>query len=92
MNKEITISERQRKCLEFLVEFYGGDENCVYFSYIAEQTGLEKREARIAVRALVRKGLAKYVRGLVDDDMMLAGNGHCATKEGVDYIEKIKEE
>ena len=66
MHKEKTrISDRERKCLEQLVEWYGDDErNCVYMKGIAAQTGLDMAQVRRSVRSLARKGLAEYQRGL----------------------------
>ena len=87
MKEIIKISERERKCLEVLVYMYKNEANCMYFSYIARQADLDVRQTRIAVRSLVRKGLAEYVRGLFDDEGMVAGSGHCATQEGVNLIE-----
>lgn len=82
MTNEIKISELQRKCLTVLAENFSADANCLYIRYLAKEAGVSYREARLAVRALARKGLAEYVRGLFDDDGMVAGSGYCATFEG----------
>lgn len=84
------ISERQRKVLEVLVERHHEEDNCLYFRCIADRSGLDVRESRIAARALVRKGLAEYVRGLFDDDGMVAGSGYCSTTAGKILIEAIE--
>ena len=83
MHKEKTrISDRERKCLEQLVEWYGDDErNCVYMKGIAAQTGLDMAQVRRSVRSLARKGLAEYQRGLMNEDGV-AGSGYCATEKG----------
>ncbi len=80
------ISERQRKCLEVLVVFYRNEANCIFFRYIAKETGLNERKVRHAVRALARKGLAEYVRGLFNDDGVTAGSGYRATEKGASLI------
>lgn len=75
----------QKKCLEVLAESFeeeGG--RCLYFRHIAAQTHIPENKVRIAVRALARKGLAEYHRGLFREaDGMAAGSGYCATKEGM---------
>lgn len=92
MSKEpITISENQRKVLEELVEHYDDDMgNCLYIRTLAKETGLEHRVARLAVRALARKGLAQYHRGLFDEDGMVAGSGYCASFEGALLIKECR--
>jgi len=88
----ITISERERLCLEYLAEIYHEEEmNCTYFCTIAKETGLTERQARRSARALARKGLAEYVRGLIDQDGMLAGSGYMATFEGALLINPCKD-
>ncbi len=79
----LTISENQRKVLEVLVEHFDDDMgNCLYIRTIAEEARLEHRLARLAVRALARKGFARYERGLFDEDGKVAGSGYCATYAG----------
>lgn len=82
------MSKRELKCLKVLVEHYNSDYNCLFFRYIAKATRLNQQQVRRSVRSLTRKGLAQLVRGLVDDDNMLAGSGYCATQRGVGYIDE----
>jgi DNA-binding MarR family transcriptional regulator len=86
MDQPTKLSEREKLCLQTLAmlssESEYGDDMCTYFRVIAEQSGLEEKQTRRSVRSLVRKGLAKYVRGLFDEDGMVAGSGHCLTPEG----------
>lgn len=77
------ISENQRKVLAILTE---DEEMSYFFRFIATETGLEERVVRLACRALKRKGLAKHVTGLVDDDGLIAGSGYSATEEGVKFL------
>ena len=80
---EIKISQRERDCLVYLASFYGDEQDCTYFRVIAKEVGgITEKQARRAVRSLARKGLAEYVRGLFNDDGMVAGSGYRATKEG----------
>lgn len=85
MSKKITISKNQLKCLDFLAK-NSDDESCWYFRGIAKEVKLPEKKVRIYVRALVRKGLAVYVRGLVDYDGFLAGSGHMVTEKGKEFI------
>ena len=78
---KITISERERKCLMVLAEEYGSEANCLYMRHIADIAKLALVQVRRSVRSLARKGLAEYVRGLMDDDGV-AGSGYCATRAG----------
>lgn len=90
--KEKTISERERKCLDALYEFYFNDEaDCIYFRTIVEKTGMELKDVRRSVRALARKGFAEFTRGLFDDDGMVAGSGYCCTREGAEFLKRIRE-
>lgn len=63
----------------------------MFFRYIAKEADLDERIVRIACRALARKGLAEYVRGLIDEDGLIAGSGYCATKEGALVFYSCKE-
>lgn len=89
----IKVSERERKCLEALADIYHefDEGTCTYFSFIAKKTELTIVQVRRSVRALARKGLAEYVRGLMDDDGMLAGSGYCATFAGYELVKKSEE-
>ena len=77
-----SVSERQMRALKALARNYDSDANCLYFSTIAQRSGLTKQQARHAARALTRKGLAEFVRGLFDDEGLVAGSGYCCTPTG----------
>lgn len=85
---KITISDLQKKVLVNLVEFANENEEgwCKFFKGIASETGLEIKKVRLACRALARKKLAEYNRGLFDDDGMVVGSGYCATRAGIELI------
>jgi DNA-binding MarR family transcriptional regulator len=75
--------------LEVLAEIYDHESNCYFFRHIAAETGLEITQVRKACRSLARKGLAEYLRGLFDEDGMVAGSGYCCTKAGAELIEHL---
>lgn len=85
------ISENQRRCLLVMAEIYGHESDCYYMRHIAKQTGMEQRLVRIAVRALARKGLAEYVRGLFNEEGSVAGSGYRATTAGWELARKDPE-
>lgn len=89
--EEIKISELERKCLIALVKAhheYGGDYEdwCLYMKQIAADAEIDIKQVRRPVRSLARKGLTKYVRGLMTEDGEVAGSGYCATKLAVEML------
>lgn len=93
----LSLSENQLKVLRDLVgrydEWEGG--TVLSFKQMAEELKMEARLVRLACRALTRKGLAEYVRGLVfmhgEKEGMLAGSGYAATKFGFEVIDRMGE-
>lgn len=71
----------ETKVLALLVS---GDEDfgAMSFSGIAELIKLNRKEIRRACRALKRKGLAEFYRGLWTEDGVPAGSGYAATAAG----------
>jgi len=86
----IKISKRELDCLKVLDEYYHSDQNCLYFRAFTS-TKLKISQVRRAVRSLARKGYAEYVRGLFDDDGMVAGSGYCITKKGHEFLNPATE-
>ena len=80
------VNENERKVLEVLAEEWSSDTNCYFFKGIAAQTKLEIKQVRRACRSLAKKGYTEFVRGLFDDDGMVAGSGYCATRKGAALI------
>ena len=75
--------EGHKKCLEALNERTQPDGLlCCHFAPIQHDTGYDRKTVRRYVRALARKGMAEYFRGLWDDDGCPAGAGYCITYEG----------
>lgn len=76
------VSAREMACLKVLADAYPcAEQNVLFYSHIVYETGLELTQARRAVRALARKGLAKR-SSCYDYDGMLAGSGYSATAIG----------
>lgn len=75
-----SISEREMKALNALAGT--GEEYYLNFKSVARRSGLDPQHVRRSVRALARKGLAEYGRGLWTEDGELAGSGYRATPAG----------
>lgn len=91
----IKLSELQRKVLVELVEGYDPhwDEHSVFqFKYLAKEAKITIRQARLACRALKRKGLAEYGH-TVNGDYQVSGSGYWASKAGAELIdpERLRE-
>ena len=69
------------KCLgKVTCEFF--DWTYVPFSYITKRTRQPRKAVRRHCRALKRKGLAQYARGLFNEDGEVCGAGYSITHEG----------
>ena len=89
------LSKLQQKVLDCLGDGYDGDEYPQYdedvryyqFKTIAEEEKITIREARLACRALKRKGLAQY-HTLTNEaeDYRVWGSGYAITREGAKHI------
>ena len=84
------MTEGQEECLKALFNYSSPDGRmCLPFAPIMEETGLDRATVRRNVRALKRKGLAEFYKGLVcEDDGTLAGAGYCITQEGFSLMQK----
>ena len=71
------------KCLDALSSLTEPNgEMCVPFAPLMAHTELDRKTVRRNVRALARKGLAEYFRGLCTENGEMAGAGYCITREG----------
>jgi hypothetical protein len=78
---DVRLSERETKALAALCEVEG-DFAFMSFASIARRSGLHSGDVRRTVRALARKGMAQFGKGLWCDDGRPAGSGYCATESG----------
>lgn len=76
------MSEAQTRVLEYLCESYSEEFGYSPFRPIMIYTSLPRATVRRACRALTRKGLAEFGKGLWTDDGEMAGSGYRATKKG----------
>lgn len=82
------LSERERAVLEVLVDAGGPDDfGYLSFANIAKRGKLDPSIIRRAVRALARKGMAQYEKGLCTDGGEFAGSGYCATQAAITALQ-----
>ncbi len=87
------VSDLQWKVLKVMGDGYEGDEFPTYedevrgyiFSTIAELANITEREARLACRALKRKGFTSYGQ-FFNEDRGFCGSGYTITKEGASLL------
>lgn len=84
-NTKININANERAVLTALDEATSGQDMCVSFSYLADE-GRTIKDVRRACRALRRKGLAEFHRGLMNDDGEVAGSGYCISPAGEAFL------
>jgi hypothetical protein len=78
-----TLNENERKVLSALAEDYDDLEwRAWYFRGLVADTKLNLSQVRRACRSLAKKGLAKFERGLFNEDGETAGSGYRATRLG----------
>ena len=82
MSTAMKLSEREAKALRALANYYNHDGNHLCFAAIAEEAQMPIKQVRRTVRALARKGLAQYGRGLFTAEGDMAGSGYCCTAAG----------
>ena len=79
---DVKLSDRQRRVLIDMLNQGAGPDCGIFFRTLAPRDD-DIPETRRIVRALARKGLAVFMRGLFDDDGRVVGSGYGLTKEGV---------
>ena len=78
-----------KKCLAALNELTSPNgEMCMPFRPLMDRTELDRKTVRRNIRALARKGLAEYFRGLWTEDGDPAGAGYCITVAGQRLADK----
>ncbi len=89
MSEKKTISGNQLKVLrEMSLHTYEDGYTVLFFSFIAEKTGLPVRLVRLACRALKRKGFLFY-GACTNSDYEIAGSGYSCTDEGAEFIKNL---
>ena len=84
------LSDSEKKVLQCLAGIYSDEMNCVFYSYLTQETKLTLTQVKRATHSLIKKELVEYIRGLFDDDGMVAGSGHSATEKGMKLVEELK--
>lgn len=84
------LNQHEMKVLRFLfnrgIDSYFDDFLFFGFAPIARGTKLKRNEVRRACRSLTRKGLARFQRGLWNEDGGPAGSGYGATRAAKDVL------
>jgi hypothetical protein len=74
--------------LEWLADNTRPDgEMCYGFRPIVRDTGLERKQVRVACRLLKRKGHAEFHTALCDEDGYFHGSGYCISRAGLDAFQ-----
>ena len=83
-HQKTRVSKREAMALQALADEYCRDFGYLTFRSISALSGLEQAHVRRTVRALARKGLAEYAKGLWTEDGQLAGAGYRCTTAGLE--------
>ncbi len=73
--EEAPLTEIERRVMDQM-----SDEWAWHTATVASEAGLTKAETLVAQRSLAAKGLARFQRGLLDEDGMAAGSGYFLTR------------
>ena len=89
-----SLTDARERVLKHLVKSYREDSEFCYSSFrgIMFGTNLDRQTVRNACRALARKGLTEYGRGLWSNDGMVAGSGYRITAAGEEFLISLSEE
>jgi hypothetical protein len=63
---------------------------CVPFRVVERDTEFPLSDVRRSIRALARKGLAEFHKGLSTEDGEFAGAGYCISNAGLKAIEEME--
>jgi hypothetical protein len=83
-------SERQLDCLKFMHDCSPNpnDGQVIFYAHITQEFECDLGQARRAVRALVRTGLASRETAF-DDDGYIRGSGFMITHAGVSVLREV---
>ena len=78
------LTEAQRREQRILSVLAEADEDYGYFGFdsLSRQTQMDRRQVRLDVRRMARKGLTQFGKGLWTDEGGLAGSGYAITESG----------
>jgi RIO-like serine/threonine protein kinase len=78
------LTEAQRRERSIIKAMSDTDADYAYlaFDQISRRTGIERRQVRLDVRRMARKGLAVFASGLSNDDGEFRGAGYALTPAG----------
>lgn len=92
MSKPRKVTDNEMKCLCALADILNehDPEHYLPFAPVCEETKLPRNIVRRSIRALARKGLTEYQKGLCNDDGEFAGAGYRPTKQGYEIAMKAE--
>ena len=78
------LTEAQKRELRILSVLADAGEDFGYFGFksLSCQTQIDRRQVRLDVRRMARKGLTQFGKGLCTDDGDFAGSGYAITDAG----------
>ncbi|MGB3042513.1 MAG: hypothetical protein WBB98_04945 [Xanthobacteraceae bacterium] len=84
------LTEAQRREQRILAVLAEAGEDYGYFGFdsLSRQTQIERRQVRLDVRRMARKGLTKFDKGLWTDEGELAGSGYAITPAGRSALQR----
>lgn len=89
----VSLSVMQATCLNALaLKSIPHGEMCLPFRTVEVFTGLNRTHVKRSIRALARKGLAEFHKGLCNLDGEFAGAGYCITPAGQERIGPVEYE
>jgi hypothetical protein len=94
LNPAVTIIKQVSKAQKVVLLAYEYPSDwCPTMAQIAENTGLEKVDVRRSIRALARKGLLKWHRGLLSEVACeVGGSGYQLTAAGFELAREFRGE
>ncbi len=76
------VSKLQEKVIRALSCDEANPDCAYYIQWVADRADVSHREARLALRALKRKGLCEHVQLMDENDGMCRGSGYQLTAAG----------
>jgi len=69
-----------------ILELFGdSDEDVYYYRYFEKNTGEPRKRIKKVMDGLRNCGMVEHIKGLFDDDGMVAGSGFALTREATQY-------